>query len=98
MKMLVTDKPTIVTQIPRPSVVVISSISSGDLREKVMSGKLVATVFDDAHVGKQLRPLLKGAQQGDNINPAWLSPGDSVILVERLSQIDFLFTQIEVAI
>lgn len=97
MKVLITDRYEMLSAVPRPSVIVLKSITSDELRALLSNGKLLATVFDDPHMSKQIAHFHKGMQAKSNaISPAWLNPGDCLIVVERKSSIDFLFYQLEI--
>lgn len=98
MKVLITDRYHMLSAVPRPSVIVLKSITSDELRALLSNGKLLATVFDDPHMSKQIAHYHKGMQPKSNVvSPAWLSPGDCLIVVERQSPIDFLFYQLEIS-
>lgn len=97
MKVLITDRYHMLSAVPRPSVIVLKSITSDELRALLSNGTLLATVFDDPHMSKQIAHYHKGMQPKSNVvSPAWLNPGDCLIVVERQSPIDFLFYQLEI--
>lgn len=97
MKVLITDRYQMLANVPRPSIIVLKSITSDELRSLLSNGKLLAAVFDDPHMSKQIARYHKGMQaRSSGISPAWLSPGDCMIVVERQSSIDFLFYQLEI--
>ncbi len=99
MKVLVTDRHRMLTMVPRPSVLVMSAISSDELRTVMSNGKLIASIFDDAYTAKNMLRLYRAMRsRTGTVDPAWLNPGDCLILVDRQSALDFLFFKIEITV
>lgn len=85
--------------VPRPSVLVMSAITSDELRTVMSNGKLVASVFDDAHTAKNMLRLYRAMRSRTGaVDPAWLNPGDCLIFVDRQSTLDYLFYKIEITV